>query len=146
QFPSLGAFLGRLQELLKPRKSTDRKFLKQRIQQNVMSGRRHRNGNNGKYRICGTACDPAAPSYIKQMDIGVVDAKTAKGGWAVNSWQILDDGTEDVRRIPLGSGRYHIMSDVASSSSHAHHQVVVDEDLLTIFGALTTWVVDCDPK
>ncbi|CAN0548597.1 unnamed protein product, partial [Laminaria digitata] len=145
EFPSLSPFLRRVGKLCKSRPSTTRTFLEQRVQQSVKSGRRHRDGKNGPFRICGVACDPDAPVDYKQLDIGVVDAEKARGGKAVNQWQIGEYGTDDVRRIQLKSGVYHIMDAVASSNSHAHHEVLIREDLLQRHGAVTTFVVDCDP-
>lgn len=34
---------------------------------------------------------------IKQQDVGVVDAKTVRGGSVNTTWQILEDRTEDFR-------------------------------------------------
>lgn len=145
EFPSFNPFLRRVGKLCKSRRSTTRMFLKQRLQQNVKSGRRHRDGQNGPFRLCGVAYDPDAPVDFKQLDIGIVDAEKARGGMAVNQWQIREDGTADVIRIQLKSGAYHIMDAVASSNSHAHHEVFIREDLLQRHGAVTTFVVDCDP-
>ena len=70
-FRSLAPFLGPLEKLCKPRPTTDRSFLKQRAQQYTKSGRRHRDGKNGPFRLCFTILDPAAPPHIKRLEIGV---------------------------------------------------------------------------
>ncbi|CAM9526090.1 unnamed protein product [Pylaiella littoralis] len=107
--------------LCKPRPSTDRLFVKQRAQQYTTSGRPHRDGKNAPWRICIT------------------------GGGAVNPFQLKADGTPDAERFDCPSGSYHIMNTVATGlNSHAHHQAIIDESLLPVHGALTTFVLDLD--
>ena len=145
-FPSLAPFLGPLAELCKPRPSTDRLFLKQRVQQYTTSGRRHRDGKNGPWRMCITVHDPATPSHFKQLEIGVADVSKAKGGHNVNPFQKKADGTPDAVRFDCPSGSYHLMDTVATGHvSHAHHQALIDETLLPVHGAPTTFVIDLDP-
>lgn len=146
RFPSLAPFLGPLEKLCKPRPTTDRLFLKQRAQQYTTSGRRHRDGKNGRWRICITIHDPAAPPHTKQLEIGVADASKAKGGGAKNPFQIKADGEPDAVRFDCPSGSYHIMDEVATGTvSHAHHQAIIDNSLLSVYGALTTLVIDTNP-
>ena len=146
RFPSLAPLLGPMKKLCKPRPTTNRLFLKQRAQQYTKSGRRHRDGKNGPWRICITIHDPAASPNIKQLEIGVADASKAKGGNAINPFKTKADGTLDSRRFDCPSGSYHLMNQVATGTvSHAHHQAIIDETLLPVHGALTTFVVDLDP-
>lgn len=69
---------------------------------------------------------------IKQLDIGVLDAIKARGvAEPVNTtWQILEHEDEDFRRISLKSRSYRTMDARASSRSHLHHQVLMNEDLV----------------
>eukprot|EP00752_Nemacystus_decipiens_P018006 g16139.t1 len=123
RFPSLAPFLGPLEGLCKPRPTTNRSFLKQRAQQYEKSGRRHRDGKNGPWRICITTHDPAAPANTKQLEIGVADASKAKGGGALNPFQLKADGTPDSRRFDCPSGSYHLMDEGGEECTcvgHAH--------------------------
>eukprot|EP00903_Cladosiphon_okamuranus_P018334 g16866.t1 len=88
-FRSLAPFLTPLEDLCTPRTSTERLFLKQQVQQYTTSGRRHRDGKNGRWRMCLTVHDPDAPANFKQLEVGVADAGKAKGGQAVNPWCLL---------------------------------------------------------
>ncbi|CAB1112718.1 unnamed protein product [Ectocarpus sp. CCAP 1310/34] len=90
-FSSLAPFLGPLEKLCKLRDSTDRLFLKQRAQQYITSGRRHRDGRNGLWRMCVTVHNPGAPPGFKRLEVGVADARVAKGGDAINPWQLKAD-------------------------------------------------------
>ncbi|CAN0056784.1 unnamed protein product [Pylaiella littoralis] len=144
-FTSLVPFLGGLQQLCKTRPSTDRLFKKQRAQQYTKSGRRHRDGKNGPWRACITYHDPGAPADVKQLEVGVADARQTKGGGAVNPFRTKSDGTPDVKRFDCPSGSYHIMDEVGTGSiSHAHHQAIIDETRLPKHGAGTTFVIDID--
>ncbi|CAB1096426.1 unnamed protein product [Ectocarpus sp. CCAP 1310/34] len=124
RFPSLAPFLGPVEKkLCKPRPTTDRLFLKQRAQQYTTSGRRHRDGKNGPWRMCVTIHDPAAPPHAKQLEIGLADGSKAKGDGAVNPFQTKADGTPDSRRFDCPSGSYHLMDEVATGTvSHASHK------------------------
>lgn len=145
-FTSLAPFLNPLKKLCKPRPLTDRLFLKQRVQQYTKSGRRHRDGENGPYRICLTLHDPAAPPNFKRLEVGVADANKAKGGHAVNPFQLKADGKPDSQRIDCKTGSCHLMDRVGTGTdSHAHHQALIDKDLLREHGAQTTFVIDLDP-
>ncbi|CAN0436821.1 unnamed protein product [Pylaiella littoralis] len=145
-FTSLVPFLGGLQQLCKTRPSSDRLFKKQRAQQYTKSGRRHRDGKNGRWRACITCHDQGAPADFEQLEVGVADARQAKGGWAVNPFWTKSDGTPDVNRFDCPSGSYHIMDEVGTGSiSHAHHQAIIDETRLPKHGAETTFVIDIDP-
>ncbi|CAN0010900.1 unnamed protein product [Pylaiella littoralis] len=145
-FTSLVPFLGGLQQLCKTRPSTDCLFKKQRAQQYTKSGRRHRDGKNGRWRACITCHDPGAPTDFKQLEVGVADARQAKGGGAVNPFGTKSDGTPDVKRFDCPSGSYHITDEVATGSiSHAHRQAIIDETRRPKHGAETTFVIDIDP-
>ncbi|CAM9638027.1 unnamed protein product, partial [Pylaiella littoralis] len=129
-FTSMTPFLNPLKKLCKPRPLTDRLFLKQCVQQYTKSGRRHRDGENGPHRICVTIHDPAAPPHFKQLEVGVADANKAKGGHAVNPFQLKADGKPDSRRIDCKKGSCHLMDRVGTGTdSHAHHQALINKDL-----------------
>ncbi|CAM9358457.1 unnamed protein product [Ectocarpus sp. 4 AP-2014] len=145
-FSSLAPFLGPLEKLCKPRDSTDRLFLKQRAQQYITSGRRHRDGKNGLWRMCVTVHNPGAPPGFKRLEAGVADARVANGGGAINPWQLKADGTPDMECIDCPAGSYHIMDEVGTgTSSHAHHQAIIDKNLLREREAPTTFVLEFDP-
>eukprot|EP00903_Cladosiphon_okamuranus_P017640 g16247.t1 len=125
-FPSLAPFLGPLEKLCTPRASTNRLFLAQRAQQYTKSGRRHRDGNNGPWWICVTVHKPEAPADFKQMEVGVADAGKAKGGGAVNEWQLKADGEPDSVQFECPSASYHIMDKIGTGTiSHTHHQAII---------------------
>ncbi|CAB1119211.1 unnamed protein product [Ectocarpus sp. CCAP 1310/34] len=145
-FRSLAPFLGPLAKLCKPRPSTDRLFTKQRVQQSIKSGRRHHDAKNAPWRVCVTVANLSAPKGLKQLEIGMTDASKAKGGGAVNPWQLQADGEPDARRFDCVTGSYHVMDTVATGlDSHAHHQALVNKELILKHGALTTFVLDLDP-
>lgn len=49
----------------------------------------------------------------------------------------------DLKVFPCPSGSYHVMDAVASGqSSHTHHEVLVDKDLLPQYGAASIFVVE----
>lgn len=76
----------------------------------------------------------------------MADAAKAKGGGAVNPWQLQADGETDATRFDCVTGSYHVMDTVATGlDSHAHHQAIVNKELLLKHGALTTFVLDLDP-
>ncbi|CAB1105892.1 unnamed protein product [Ectocarpus sp. CCAP 1310/34] len=126
-FSSLAPFLGPLEKLCKPRDSTDRLFLKQRAQQYITSGRRHRDGKNGLWRMCVTVHNPGAPPGFKRLELKA-------------------DGTPDMECIDCPAGSYHTMDEVGTgTASHAHHQEIIDKNLLREHGAPTTFVLDFDP-
>ncbi|CAN0538917.1 unnamed protein product, partial [Ectocarpus sp. 8 AP-2014] len=146
RFPSLAPFLGPLEKLCKRRDSTDRLFLKQQAQQYTTPGRRHRDGKNGPWRMCITVHNPGAPPGFKRLEVGVADARDAKGGMAINPWQLKADDTQDMECIDCPAGSYYTMDEVGTGTmSHAHHQVIIDETLLSEYGASTTFVIDFDP-
>eukprot|EP00903_Cladosiphon_okamuranus_P018335 g16867.t1 len=93
--------------------------------------------------MCITVHNPEAPADFKQLEVGVADARKAKRGGAVNTWQLEADGEPDSVRSECASGSYHIMSKIVTGTvSHAHHQAIIREDLLPVYEALTTFVID----
>eukprot|EP00903_Cladosiphon_okamuranus_P006329 g6201.t1 len=95
---------------------------------------------NGPWRMCITVHNPEAPADFKQMEVGVADASKAKGGGAVNAWQLKANGEPDSVRFECPSGSYHIIDEIGTgTTSHAHHQAIVREALLPVYGALTTF-------
>ncbi|CBN75585.1 hypothetical protein Esi_0148_0019 [Ectocarpus siliculosus] len=146
RFPSLAPFLVPLDNLCKRRDSTVRLFVKQRAQQYTTSGRRHRDGKNGRWRMCITVHNPGAPLGFKRLEVGVADARVAKGDQATNPWQLKADGTPDMECIDCTTGSYQIMDEVGTgTASHAHHQAIIDKNPLPQHGAPTMFVVDFDP-
>eukprot|EP00903_Cladosiphon_okamuranus_P016886 g15568.t1 len=80
------------------------------------------------------------------MEVGVADASKAKGGGAVNEWQLKADGEPDSVHFECPSASYHIMDKIGTGTiSHAHHQAIIRKDLLAVYGAPTTFVIDLDP-
>ena len=76
----------------------------------------------------------------------MADSSTARGGGAVNPFQLTANGTPDFRCFDCPSGSCHLVDDVATGTvSHAHHQAIIEKDLLPVYGALTTFVIDTDP-
>lgn len=96
--------------------------------------------------MCVTVHDPAAPSNFKQLEIGVAEASTAKGGHAVNPLRLKTDSKPDSRQFECLSASYHLMDTAGTGYTiHAQHQAKIDTSLLSENGAATTFVVDMDP-
>eukprot|EP00903_Cladosiphon_okamuranus_P016836 g15526.t1 len=145
-FPSVCPLLGPLEKVCEPRTSITRLFLKQRAQQHQTSNTRDRDGKNGPWRMCITVHNPEAPADFKQMEVGVADANKAKGGRAVNAWQLKADGEPDSVRFERPSGCYHIMDEIGTGTiSEAHHQAIIRKALLPVYEAPITFVIDFDP-